>query len=192
MNQEKIGKLILKLRQEKKLTQKELAQKLNVSDKAVSKWECGYGIPDITLLEHISRVFDIPVKIILQGEIDQNKTDGGNMKKTNFYVCENCKNIITSTSNCEISCCSTNLKPLQPKAIDSEFNFEIQDLDGEYFITFESKMTKEDYVSFVSYICPDKVLTVRLYPEQSPHCYFPKLRGGKFYIYSVQKGLFQV
>lgn len=51
MNQEKIGKFILKLRKEKNMTQKELANKIGVTDRAISKWENGRGLPDLSLMK---------------------------------------------------------------------------------------------------------------------------------------------
>ena len=52
MNYERIGKFIQEKRKEKGLTQKELAQKLNITDKAVSKWERGLGCPDVSILKN--------------------------------------------------------------------------------------------------------------------------------------------
>lgn len=71
MNQEKIGALILTLRKEKGWTQKQLADKLDVTDKAVSKWERGMGLPDVTLLKPLSDALDINVNDLLNGEIEQ-------------------------------------------------------------------------------------------------------------------------
>lgn len=68
MNQEKIGKFILKLRKEKKMTQKELADKLNVTDRAVSHWENGRRLPDVALYKTICELFDITVNELLSGE----------------------------------------------------------------------------------------------------------------------------
>ena len=53
MNPEKIGSLIFQLRKEKNLTQKQLGEKLGLSDKTISKWERGLGCPDISLLRYI-------------------------------------------------------------------------------------------------------------------------------------------
>lgn len=69
MNQEKIGKFILKLRKEKNLTQQELANKLGVTDKAISKWENGRGMPDLSLLKPLCDVFGISINDLLSGEI---------------------------------------------------------------------------------------------------------------------------
>ena len=68
MDQEKIGKFILELRKQKGWTQKELAEKVGVSDKTISKWECGNSIPDITYLEALCNSLDISVNELLSGE----------------------------------------------------------------------------------------------------------------------------
>ena len=67
MDYEKIGKLISELRKEKGLTQRELADKLMITDRAVSKWERGKNCPDISLLDDLSRELDISVIEILRG-----------------------------------------------------------------------------------------------------------------------------
>lgn len=68
MNTEKIGKFILKLRKENKLTQQELANKLFVTDKAISKWENGRCMPDSSLFEPLCKIFNISVSELLNGE----------------------------------------------------------------------------------------------------------------------------
>ena len=68
MNQEKIGKFILKLRKEKNMTQQELADKLNVTDRAVSHWENGRSIPDVSLFKPICEIFDISVNELITGD----------------------------------------------------------------------------------------------------------------------------
>lgn len=68
MNKEKISKLIMQLRKEKKMTQQEVADKLYVSDVAVSKWERAICLPDITMFEQIADLFDITVAELISGE----------------------------------------------------------------------------------------------------------------------------
>ena len=68
MDQQKVGKFISLLRKENGLTQQELAEKLGVTDKAVSKWERGLGCPDISLLVPISEIFDVSINELLAGE----------------------------------------------------------------------------------------------------------------------------
>lgn len=68
MDQKKIGSFIAKLRKEKGMTQKELAEKLCVSDKTVSKWECGNSLPEITLHGTLCEVLDSNINELLSGE----------------------------------------------------------------------------------------------------------------------------
>lgn len=68
MNQEKIGKFIANLRKEKKLTQQELAKKLGVTDRAISKWENGRGLPDYSLLQDLCDTLSISINELFSGE----------------------------------------------------------------------------------------------------------------------------
>lgn len=68
MDNQKFGQFILTLRKEKGWTQLELAEKLHVTDKAVSKWERGVGFPDIKMLEPIAEVFDVSIIEIMRSE----------------------------------------------------------------------------------------------------------------------------
>lgn len=68
MNQEKIGKFIAKCRKEKSFTQSELADKLNISNKAISKWETGRGIPDASIMLELCAYLEITVNELLSGE----------------------------------------------------------------------------------------------------------------------------
>lgn len=68
MDQRKIGKLIEKYRKQKKLTQKELANRLGVSNTAVSKWETGNNLPDISMLEPLSDVLEVDILELLKSQ----------------------------------------------------------------------------------------------------------------------------
>lgn len=68
LDPKKVGKFIAQMREEKKLTQSELAHKLGVSNKAISKWECGRGLPEIIMLLPLSEELGVSVKEILIGE----------------------------------------------------------------------------------------------------------------------------
>ena len=81
MDQEKVGNLIKKLRLDNNLTQKELADKLNVTFQAVSKWENGKSVPDIAQLHEISKLFNIDISEILDGELKEKKK-----KKTGLII----------------------------------------------------------------------------------------------------------
>ncbi len=82
MDQKQIGKFIAECRKNKKLTQEQLAEKLNISDRAVSKWERGLNLPDASLMLELSKIFDISVNELLTGKLQQDKTFSENDKNT--------------------------------------------------------------------------------------------------------------
>ena len=81
------GAVIRKLRENKKMTQEELAEKVFVSSKAVSKWETGQGFPDVSLIEPLAKALDISVIELLSGEDIKNCNRSANMARGKFYVC---------------------------------------------------------------------------------------------------------
>lgn len=98
MNTEKIGRFIAKKRKEKNLTQKELALKLNITDRAVSKWERGMGCPDISLLEELSKILDINIIELLNGE-EVAEINEKNIIDSMKFSKENYKNKIINNLN---------------------------------------------------------------------------------------------
>ena len=83
MDNIKIGKYISYKRKQKGLTQKELGEMLLMSDKAVSKWERGISLPDISLLPELAKIFNITVDELLNGE---DNTFTVNKEKNNLYI----------------------------------------------------------------------------------------------------------
>ena len=114
------------------------------------------------------------------------------MKNTKFYVCEKCGNILTSTGNAEIVCCGRRLSSLVSKEADEAHKLNVEKIEDDFYIEFNHEMTKEHYIGFVAYVRFDRVLTVRLYPEQDAAVRFPKMYGGKLYYYCNKHGLFEL
>ena len=189
MDQEKVGGIIKTLRKDKGMTQLELALCLNVTDRAVSKWERGLGCPDISLLTRLSEIFSVDIGSIIDGDMDENEKRSGNMKKTKFYVCPICGNIITASENTNVSCCGRKLEGLEEKKnLDEEM--KIERVDGtELYISSSHPMTKDDYISFFSYVTSDSLLLKKLYPEWGVDIRFPWLGHGKIMCYSEKDGL---
>ncbi len=186
----KVGSLILSLRKEKGLTQKQLADKMNISDKTVSKWERGNGCPDVSLLPELSSCLGVNIEKILSGDIGVNDKSGGNMKKTKFYVCPVCGNIITSAGAGEMSCCGRKLLALTATEADENHKMNIGQAEDDFYITFSHPMEKSHYIAFLAYLNTDKMMFVRLYPEQGGEARFPKMYGGYLYWYCTEHGLF--
>ena len=189
MDQEKVGGIIKTLRKDKGMTQLELALCLNVTDRAVSKWERGLGCPDVSLLTKLSEIFSVDIGSIIDGDMDENEKRSGNMKKTKFYVCPICGNIITASENTNVSCCGRKLEGLEEKKnLDEEMKIERVDAT-ELYISSSHPMTKDDYISFFSYVTSDSLLLKKLYPEWGVDIRFPWLGHGKIMWYSEKEGL---
>ncbi|MBQ1519710.1 MAG: helix-turn-helix domain-containing protein [Ruminococcus sp.] len=189
MDQMKTGRLIKRFRTEKGLTQKQLADIINVSDKTVSKWECGNGCPDVSLLSALSDIFGIDVQVLLTGKIDINEKEKGNMKKLKFYVCGDCGNIITATSDAAVTCCGNKLSALEAKKADREDQLKIEDIGGELYITSDHEMTKEHYISFAAYVSDSSVMIFKQYPEWGVNITLPVYRSGRLVWYCNKCGL---
>lgn len=200
MDCSKVGTLLYRLRKEKGLTQKQVADRMNISDKTISKWERGLGCPDVNLLGELSSLFEINIEKILDGNLEPNDMDQGNLKHIKFYACPICGNVINNTGNAEISCCGRKLSPLIAKPADEMHTATIEDTDGEYYITFNHEMTKSHYISFIAYVANDKFLLVKLYPEQAAAVSLPKIGSNKLlhkynrklYYYCSRHGLYVI
>jgi len=190
MDWEKVGKLIFQLRKEKKMTQQQLGDKINVSNKTVSKWERGLGLPDASLWSALSEVLNADIGKMLSGELEPNPSDIGNISKTRFFVCPSCGNILTSTGAVSIACCGRILEEAKVNKTSEKYKFNIEDTDVDYYMSVEHEMTKAHYISFMAFVKSDKMFLNRMYPEQMASTHVPSLsRGGKVYIYCVQHGL---
>ncbi|QJA07741.1 helix-turn-helix domain-containing protein [Romboutsia sp. CE17] len=190
MDCKKIGKLILELRKDKNMTQKQLADLMNISDKTISKWERGLGCPDISLLPDLAQILGVNVDKILEGEINSNELAGGNMNKIKFYVCPQCNNLVTSTGEIDISCCGKKIEALSASKADDNHKLNIEPVEDELYITSNHDMKKDHYISFVAYVKGDRVLIVKQYPEWNLQVRFRKQGHGKLYFYCVNHGLY--
>ena len=191
MDLNKNGKLLCDLRKAKGMTQKEVADKLGVVPKTVSKWETGHGFPDVSTVSALADILGVSEKTILSGDLEQNLESANNMKRTKFYVCPHCGSFLQGTGNGQVVCCGKQLEALTAVSADDEHTINISEIEDDYYIEFNHEMTKEHYISFVSYVRFDRVLTVKLYPEQDCAVRFPKMYGGKIYFYCSKHGLFE-
>lgn len=190
MNCTKVGELILRLRKEKDMTQKQLADAMNISDKTISKWERGLGCPDVSLLPELSSILGVNIEEILSGNLNPNDCVGGNMKKIKLYVCPECGNAITSTGEAVISCCGRRLEELTGVKPDDCHSLNIETIENEWYITTKHEMTKEHFISFIAFATGDKLLMVKQYPEWNPQVRLPKFGHGKLFWFCTKHGLF--
>ncbi|MBQ3903692.1 MAG: helix-turn-helix domain-containing protein [Eubacterium sp.] len=190
MNRYITGAVIRRLREKKKLTQEELAKKIYVSSKAVSKWETGAGFPDISLIEPLAEALGISVIELLNGEDIQNTNPSSNMIKSSFYVCPVCGNIIQSAGQAVVSCCGVTLPPLEAEECDCEHRIIIETVEDEYYVHLDHPMSKAHYISFIAAVFDDGVQFIKLYPEGNAEARFKKKRIKFFYAYCNRNGLY--
>lgn len=190
MNNYITGEAIRTLREKLHLTQSQLAEKLCVSDKAVSKWETGKGFPDILLIEPLAEVLRVSVPELLSGEKIMNANRSANIMKSNIYVCPICGNILLSTGAALVSCCGVTLTPEEAEIADEAHQLKIKKVDDEYHISVSHPMTKEHYISFVAYCTAERFEMVKLYPEGSTEINFFSRGHGRIYWHCNHHGLF--
>ena len=143
MDNIKVGRLIAQLRREKDLTQQNIADALSISNKTVSKWECGLGLPDVSLWSDLSTIFGVDMAQMMEGEITPNRPDMGNLNRIKFYVCPTCNNVLTSTGSASIHCCGKKLEQAVPQENEQTPAITVEQIDVDYYITFDHEMTRE-------------------------------------------------
>ena len=179
------------LREKQNLTQAELADRIGVSSKTISKWETAKGLPDISLLQPLAQALNISVIELMNGQPIVNRNTSANMLRSKFYVCPLCGNVLCSTGNSLISCCGITLPPLEAEEPDENHAVCIENVEDEHCISIPHPMTKGHYISFVAFITTDRVQLVKLYPEGNAQTRL-QLRGfGFLYWYCNHHGLFK-
>ncbi len=191
MNTYVTGATIRQLRESRKLTQAELAEKIGVSSKTVSKWETAKGLPDISLLQPLAQALGISVIELMNGEQITNNNISANMLRCKFYVCPICANAVHSIGNAVVSCCGITLPPLEAEDADDAHTVAIENVEDEHFITIPHPMTKQHFISFVAFVTADRLQMVKFYPESNAETRL-QLRGrGNLYYYCNRHGLFK-
>ena len=190
MELNKTGLLIRDLRTKMGMTQKSLADLMNISDKTVSKWERGMGLPDVSLLVELSQIFGVNVDILLTGSMNVSDEKGVNMKNAKYYVCPECRNLVFATGDAEISCCGRKLTALEMKKAEPDEKLSVEIIENDWYITTSHPMTKEHYISFVAFATGEKIEMIKTYPEWDMNVRIQKRGHGKLVWYCTNHGLF--
>lgn len=191
MNQYITGAMIKRLREEKRITQAQLAERMNVSDKAVSRWETGRGYPDITLVEPLAAALGVSVIELFSGEDVVNTNRAFHMLKTKLYVCPICGNVIHATGEAVVSCCGITLPSLEAEPADEAHAIRVERVEDEYYVTIPHEMSKTHCISFIAAAHGDGWEFKKLYPEGGAEARF-KIRGTRaLYCYCNRHGLFK-
>ena len=173
------------------MTQGALADKIGVSCKAVSKWETGRGLPDISLLEPLAQTLGVSVMELMSGVTVSNRNVSCNMLRTRLYVCPVCGNVIHCAGEAVVSCCGITLPPLEAEESEGEHLFFRERVEDEEYLSVRHPMTKEHFISFIAYATSDRFQLVKFYPEGNAETRL-RLRGrGILYAYCNRHGLFK-
>ena len=183
------GAVIRQLREARRLTQAELAGKIDVSSKTVSKWETGKGLPDISLLEPLSAALGVSVMELLSGDAVTNRNKSANLLRARFYVCPVCGNVIHALGEAVVSCCGITLPALEPEAVDEAHAPVLEAVEDETYVVLNHPMTKSHFISFLAYVTSDRFQMVKLYPEGTAACRFRFQGHGDLYLCCNRHGL---
>ena len=186
------GETIKRLREKKKLTQKELAEKLMVSDKTISKWETNKGLPDLSILSELANALSVSVPELLTGDVAVNKNISANMRRSRFYVCPICGNVIHAMGEGAFSCCGIRLPSQEAEEPDEQHRLYVEDVDGEMFVYLDHPMEKSHSISFMAYVTDCHIQMEKLYPEQAAQTYFRRAGRGTIFAFCNRHGLFSV
>ncbi len=185
------GVMIKRLREDKRLTQLQLAEMLKVSDKAISKWETGRGYPDISLLEPLASALGVSVIELMSGSDVMNTNRAFNMLRTKFYVCPVCGNVLLGTGEAVISCHGIILPPLEAEEPDDAHQMITEKVEDEYYVTIPHEMSKKHYISFIAAVRDNGCGFIKLYPEGAAEARFKAGRTRWVYYCCNQHGLFK-
>jgi len=191
MNQYITGAMIKRLRERRHMTQQQLAERMMVSDKAVSRWETGRGYPDISLIEPLSAALGVSVIELFSGEHVLNTNRAFNMLRMRLYVCPICGNVIQSTGEAVVSCCGIVLPALEAEPGDDAHRLRVERVEDEYWVSVDHGMDREHYLSFILAARDDGYELKKLYPEGPAGARFGVGGTRRFYWYCNRHGLFR-
>ncbi len=192
MNQYVTGAMIRRLRESRNMTQNQLADKISVSSKAVSRWETGRGYPDISLIEPLADALGVSVIELFSGEDVVNTNRASNMLRMKLHVCPICGNLIQSTGEAVVSCCGIVLPALEAEPADEAHRLHIEQVEDEYYVSVSHEMSKTHFISFIMAVKDDGCELRKLYAEGNAEARFKRSRTKYFLWYCNQHGLFSV
>lgn len=192
MNQYVTGAMIKRLREARGMTQQHLAEKMLVSDKAISRWETGRGYPDISLIEPLAKALGVSVIELFSGENVVNTNLSANMLRLKFHVCPLCGNVILSMGETVVSCCGILLPALEAEEADEGHPLSVVTAEDEYYVTVDHEMSKTHYISFIAAVQDDGCDLRKLYPEGGAEARFKMSRTKYLYCYCNRHGLFRM
>ncbi len=148
-------------------------------------------------MEPLAKILKVSIVELLSGNEIINQNKSANLKKSNFYTCPICGNVIFSMGNALISCCGIQLPALevenQPEnEIAEEHKIMVEPVEDELFVTLNHPMQKDHFISWIAVVRLTSVEIIKLYPEQNAECRIKFGRGVKIFAYCNRHGLFEI
>ena len=122
----------------------------------------------------------------------ENSNVAANLKKSTFYVCPECKNVIWSAGEAVVSCCGNALEPLMAKTGADALDATVEMSDGRQRVHVAHPMSKDNHLLFIAAVGDDLVRIKRLYPEQEASAEFDLQGPCKLYTYASSYGLVEL
>ena len=188
MNRYVTGETIKKFREQEGMTQSQLADKLLVSNKTISKWENDKGLPDISLIVPLADALKVSVIELLSGNDIKNDNISANFKRGKWYICPICGNVIHAMGEAVISCCGITLPYVENEEPDENHEIIVDRIDGEYYVSMNHPMTKDHYICFFAYTTDDGIQVKKLYPEGPAEARFAIRGHGTIHAYCNHHG----
>ena len=120
-----------------------------------------------------------------------NANRAANMLKSRFFICPVCGNVLMARGEALVSCCGIQLPALTAEEPDPAHRLEIVKTEDELYVSCDHPMSKEHYLTFITYLTGDRCETVTLYPEGNAEARFFIRGGGLLYCYCNRHGLFR-
>lgn len=118
--------------------------------------------------------------------------DSASLSGVKFFVCPVCGNVLYGTGDVQLNCHGHNLEPLEPQAAEGRFEYSVETIEDEYFVSIEHEMTKQNYISFMAAVSADRIQLVKLFPEGPAEARFKKSMVRYIYFYTSKDGLFKI
>ena len=152
--------------------------------------ETGRGLPDISILPQLAAALSVTVPELLTGDVAENRNVSANMKRSHFYVCPICGNVIHAMGEGAFSCCGVRLPALEGEAPDAEHGIRVEDVEDELLLTVNHPMEKGHYISMLAYVTDSRLQMEKLYPEQMAQIRFRRMGRGMLLALCSRDGLF--
>ena len=112
------------------------------------------------------------------------------MKKTAFYICPDCGNVVAAMADAAVSCCGKRLEASQPQKAEGEDRLTVETVENGLFITSGHPMSKDHYITFAALLTGDSLILRRQYPEWGLQVRLPAIGHGRLLWCCSRHGLF--